>query len=83
MGKEINMDPSQGQAQVQISPSDLTDVVCEKCDNQTFAQVFLFKKLSAILSPSGKETLVPLQVYACAKCDHINEGFLPKDQPGA
>jgi|TARA_R110000744_G_scaffold70657_1_gene142704 hypothetical protein len=83
MGKEINMNPSDGQAQVQISPSDLTDVLCEKCDNQTFELVFLFKKLSAILSPSGKETLVPLQVYSCAKCSHINEGFLPKEDPNA
>ena len=83
MGKEINMNPSEGQAQVSINPSDLTDVMCEKCDNQTFTLVFLFKKLSAILSPSGKETLVPLQVYACAKCDHINEGFLPKANPDA
>ena len=83
MGKEINLNPNEGQAQVQINPNDLTDVMCENCDNQTFTLVFLFKKLSAILSPSGKETLVPLQVYACAKCDHINEGFLPKANPNA
>jgi len=83
MGKEINLNPNEGQTQVSINPSDLTDVMCEKCDNQTFTLVFLFKKLSAILSPSGKETLVPLQVYACAKCDHINEGFLPKANPDA
>ncbi len=83
MGKEINMNPSDGQAQVQVRPSDVTDVLCEKCDNQTFELVFLFKKLSAILSQSGKETLVPLQVYSCAKCSHINEGFLPKEDPNA
>ena len=83
MGKEINMNPSQGQAQVQISPSDLTDVMCDKCDNQTFAPAFMFKKLSAILSPTGKESLIPLQVYACTKCGHINEGFLPKENPNA
>ena len=83
MGKEINMNPSQGQAQVQINPNDLTDVLCEKCDNQTFAPAFLFKMLSAVLSPSGKETLVPLQVYTCTKCNHINSGFLPKENPNA
>ena len=62
MGKEINMNPSQGQAQVSIKPSDLTDVMCDKCDNQTFAPAFMFKKISAILSPTGKESLIPLQV---------------------
>ncbi len=83
MGKEINFNPNEGQAQVQINPSDLTDVLCEKCECQTFEPAFLFKKLSAILSPTGKDTLVPLQVYRCTKCGNINEGFLPKEDPNA
>ena len=78
MGKEINMNQQQ---QLNINPDDLTDVLCNKCSNQTFTQVFLFKKLSAVLSPTGKESLIPLQVYRCTECGHINEGFLPKDNP--
>ena len=34
--------------------------------------------MSALLSPHGKETMIPMQVFACAKCGHINKGFLPK-----
>ena len=83
MGKEIELNPNHGQAQVQIKPSDLTDVVCEKCGCQTFNAAFMFKELSAILSPTGKASLIPLQVYACTDCGHINEGFLPKENPGA
>ena len=83
MSKEIKLNPNQGQTQVQINPSDLTDVMCDKCDNQTFAPAFMFKKLSAVLSPSGKDSLIPLQVYACTKCGHINDGFLPKENPNA
>ena len=83
MSKEIKLNPNQGQAQVQINPSDLTDVMCDKCDNQTFAPAFMFKKLSAVLSPNGKDSLIPLQLYACTKCGHTNEGFLPKDHPDA
>ena len=45
MGKEINMNPGQ-QQQIKLNPNDLEDVVCEKCENQTFEPVFLFKKLS-------------------------------------
>ena len=77
MGKEINMNQQQ---QVQINPNDLEDVVCDKCDHQTFDITFLFKRLSAVLSPNGQETLVPLQVYKCSSCGHINEIFLPKPQ---
>ena len=82
MGKEIPFNPNE-QAQVQIKPSDLTDVFCEKCECQTFAQAFMFKELSAILSPTGKKSLVPIQVYTCTSCGHINDGFLPKENPGA
>tara|TARA_R110000796_G_scaffold243069_1_gene365457 strand:- start:344 stop:604 length:261 start_codon:yes stop_codon:yes gene_type:complete len=79
MGKEINMNPSQGQEQqVKINPNDLEDVVCENCGGQCFEPTFLFKKLSAILSPNGQETMIPLQVYRCHDCGHINTAFLPK-----
>jgi len=41
----------------------------------------LFKKLSAVLSPAGKDTIIPMQVYKCSDCSHIDEGFLPKENP--
>jgi hypothetical protein len=84
MSKTINLNPNQGQQaqqQLNINPNDLEDMLCEKCECQTFAPAFLFKKLSAVMSPSGKDTLIPLQIYKCTDCGHINEGFLPKDQP--
>ena len=37
------------------------------------------RKLSALLSPTGQEAMIPIQVFACAKCGHINKGFLPKE----
>jgi NAD-dependent dihydropyrimidine dehydrogenase PreA subunit len=80
MGKEIKMNPGQQQPQVNINPNDLEDVVCEKCENQTFEPVFLFKKLSAVLAPTGRDTLVPLQTYKCTECGHMNDEFLPKEQ---
>jgi len=77
MGKEINMNQPQEQ-QVQINPNDLEDIVCDECKGQCFEPTFLFKKLSAILSPNGQETMIPLQIYRCADCGHINNVFLPK-----
>jgi len=68
-----------GQSQMNINPNDLEDVVCEKCGCQTFEPVFLFKSLSAVLSPSGQKSLIPLQLYKCTECGHINEEFIPKN----
>ena len=67
------------QQQINIDLSQTTEEVCEKCGNNTFVQVYQMRKLSALLSPTGQETMIPIQVYACAKCGHINKGFLPKE----
>ena len=74
----LNMPGGQG-AQLNINPDDLVDILCEKCGCQTFQQVYLFKSLSAVLSPSGKKTIVPMQVFKCDDCGHINKDFLPKN----
>ena len=67
------------QPQMNIDFSQTTAEVCEKCENDTFQQVYQMRKLSALLSPTGQESMIPIQVFACAKCGHINKGFLPKE----
>ena len=43
-----------------------------------FIQLMMFKKLSAVLSPTGEESLIPVQVFACNSCGHVNEQFIPQ-----
>ena len=64
-----------GQAQETIDMSQTTSIKCEKCENSTFKQTLLLRKLSALVSPNGQETLVPVQVFACEKCGHVNSDF--------
>ena len=64
-----------GQMQEQIDISKTSAIKCEKCENQTFKQSLLLRKLSALVSPNGQETLVPVQVFACEKCGHVNSEF--------
>ena len=63
-----------------IDFSQTSAEVCEACKNDTFHHVFKMRKLSALLSPTGEETMIPIQVFACVKCGHINKGFLPKEE---
>ena len=67
------------QPQMNIDFSQTTAEICEKCENETFVQVYQMRKLSALLSPTGQETMIPIQVFACHSCGHINKGFLPKE----
>ena len=65
--------------QMNIDMSQTTAAVCESCENDTFSNVYKMRKLSALLSPAGQESMIPIQVFACAKCGHINKGFLPQE----
>ena len=43
---------------------------CE-CGNEIFTGSVMFKKISALLSPSGKEEIYPIEVLMCTKCNKI------------
>ena len=49
---------------------------CEKCEGITFKQTIMLHKFSALMSPSGQETLLPAAVFACEKCGHVNDEFV-------
>ena len=67
-----------GQMQEQIDISKTSAVKCEACENQTFKQSLLLRKLSALVSPNGQETIVPAAVFECEKCEHVNKDFTQK-----
>ena len=69
------------QANVQLDLSQAETILCEKCSNGLFIQSFFLKKLSALVSPTGQEAVIPLQVYSCGNCGHINTKLNPTAQP--
>lgn len=80
-GKFNPQQASQGATQqqnVRVNLADAEDIVCEECGSKVFTMVFLLKKISALLSPTGKEENVPVQTIACHKCGHVNKQFLPE-----
>lgn len=78
MAKELNLNrESQG---LNITPDQLEDFFCAECGNQTFVPVMVFKKLSAVYSPAGKDSMIPLQVFKCDECGTIAPEFLPKEE---
>ena len=59
-----------------VDLSNVDNIKCDECDNETFVPAFIIKQVSALMSPTGKETLVPVQLFKCSKCGHVNEKFL-------
>ena len=78
--KFIPPDPRQQMRGQQQMP-DLSlaqDIVCENCGNLTFQEVLLMKKVSALVSPNGKEGIVPIPTFSCVACGYVNKMFRPK-----
>ena len=72
------MPPRQDGLQIDISKTDT--IVCEECGNASFIQAFFLKKVSALVSPTGKEAIIPMQVFSCGNCGAIPKNML--DQQG-
>ena len=64
-----------GQMEEQIDFSKTSQIKCDACGCSTFKQTLLLRKMSALASPSGQETIIPMQVSACEKCGHVNKEF--------
>ena len=49
------------------------------CGNITFKEAIVFKKISAIVSPTGKEEILPIDIVICEKCGKINKELIQHD----
>ena len=52
---------------------------CEKCGCKAFKQTLMLKKLSPLVSPTGQEAIIPVGVFACDHCGHVNKEFRDAD----
>lgn len=68
------------QPQMNIDFSQTEEYVCPECGHQHFQQVYSMRRMSAILSPTGDESYIPMPVFACVNCNHVPEPFLPPAQ---
>ena len=67
------------QAQVKVDLKEAQTIRCKSCDDYLWIQAFVLKKISALVSPSGQEGLVPVQVFSCGNCGQVAEGFLDEN----
>lgn len=76
------MQPQRPQ-QEQLSPSfdikQTTAEACESCQSEGFIEAIMLRKVSALLTKTGKEGYMPISVFACVKCGHINANFMPAE----
>ncbi len=64
---------------VNINLKDSTPVICEECGNMSFTEAYHLRKVSGILIGSTTPQIIPITVFSCTKCGHVNTEFLPKE----
>lgn len=67
------------QQNINISLDQTTPVKCDECENDHFIQALHIRKVSAILSGTGQPSYLPIPMFACTKCNHVNIEFRPKE----
>jgi len=60
-----------------ITPEDLHTLQCETCKHEVFAEGIIIKTVSALLTGTGKEGMLPVPVFYCINCKSIVEKYLP------
>lgn len=73
------MEPKQGQVKPSFDITQTTAESCDSCKGEAFIEAIVLRKVSALLTETGKEGYLPVQVFACAKCGHVNTHFLPAE----
>ena len=71
---------SQMNQQIASQLKNAEDATCDECGCTSFAPVFIIKRLSALISPTGQEMNVPIQLFQCAKCSHVNKEWMPDEE---
>tara|TARA_R100000278_G_C5452548_1_gene157949 strand:+ start:57 stop:281 length:225 start_codon:yes stop_codon:yes gene_type:complete len=67
------------QANVQVDLTKAETMKCKKCDNAIFIPSFILKRLSPLVSPTGKEAVIPVQVYSCGNCGEVIKSLISDD----
>ena len=70
----VRQKPPQSEVKVDLSKADT--IQCDDCGNYLFITAHVIKRLSPIISPTGQEALIPVQVYSCGNCGKVPKMFL-------
>ena len=68
----------QEQLQLNIDLNKTQEITCEKCNHNVFQEGLMLRKASKFLTGTTQDALIPLPVFSCSACGHVNETFLPE-----
>ena len=67
------------QPNINVSLDQTSPVSCDECGHLYFEQALHIRKVSGLLTGTGQTSYLPIPVFMCTACGHINTEFLPKE----
>ena len=64
---------------VNVDFNQTVPVLCEECGGKYFDQKLILRKASGLLTGQSKPAYIPIPVFACKECGHVNGDFLPRE----
>lgn len=62
-----------------LAINETLPVECEKCGHSFFEEALHIRKISGLLTGTGQTSYMPIPVFACKACGHVNTEFLPRE----
>lgn len=63
---------------INVSIENTTELTCEKCKGEIFQSGFILRRVSKLLTGQNSDGLIPIPVFYCTSCGHVNNEFLPQ-----
>lgn len=67
------------QQQLNVDINQTQPVSCDECSGIYFDQALVIRKASGLLTGQSKPSYIPIPVFKCTECGHVNGEFIPKE----
>ncbi len=62
-----------------VSLDQTVGVICANCGNNLFKDVVLARKVSKFITGQPYDSIIPIPLLACSKCDTVSEDGQPDE----
>ena len=66
------------QGNLNVDFNQTVSVNCDECGSPYFKQSLVIRRVPGILVGQKEPSYIPIPVFSCEKCGHVNEDFQPK-----
>lgn len=63
--------------QPSIGLTQTSPVQCNNCNGLLFNQTLMLRKAPGLLVGNKEDSYMPIPVFSCVECNHVNQEFLP------